>query len=484
MMRKPLLFLLCLSFFLCAAPPASNGEGVPIPPVPREMFSDRMYGFEYFLGPLGGRATLEKPSVAGEGDRLVVTAVLSPGILEHTDLSAGDVIVGVNGSPFKPEEHGVFALMRAYAEAASEKKASFSLLVERKEGRVEIPVKFKGFGIKYSPTAPAKCKRTAAILKRALDWLSEKRRTYDGSGPACSNKNNSRVVVSSVVGLALLASGAKGKSRAAALKKCRCIVLSQVGKEDLLPDKSWSQVNWNLAFGTIFLAELYARKKEPSLKKKLVELAAQIEANQKKTGGWAHGIGGVNGLGYCELNIVGALCVLALACCEKAGVKIDRRAIEKATDYFDRSTPQGCGLGYSVENRTNDAGRSAPAVLAYQVLGMEQDPFPARLAKHFRTHLEQVRHGHGTPSMHLGLAAIASWNMGKKVWDAFWERYRWHVLSVLAPEGCFTWFPTRESRAIGNGDKDMGLCWTTAWNILLLTAPESKLKILHCPSRR
>jgi hypothetical protein len=41
------------------------------------------------------------------------------------------------------------------------------------------------------------------------------------------------------------------------------------------------------------------------VKDRLFEVAKKLEANQEASGGWAHGPGGPNALGYLELEIVG-----------------------------------------------------------------------------------------------------------------------------------------------------------------------------------
>ena len=73
----------------------------------------------------------------------------------------------------------------------------------------------------------------------------------------------------------------------------------------------------------MFLAECYACHKDPTLKAKIQEVVRLLEGSQEDTGGWAHGPGGPNSLGYLELEVMSNLAVTALGLAKRIGCKVN-----------------------------------------------------------------------------------------------------------------------------------------------------------------
>ena len=101
-MKKALSITLTLLWLACAITNAERKAPA------NGMYPDRLYDFEYTLGPIGAMVKYLKPA-DGYADTLEILKITSPGILEHSDLLVGDRIAGIGGKKFKRSEQAVFA---------------------------------------------------------------------------------------------------------------------------------------------------------------------------------------------------------------------------------------------------------------------------------------------------------------------------------------------------------------------------------------
>ena len=147
----------------------------------------------------------------------------------------------------------------------------------------------------------------------ALAWLAE-RQLDDGGYPQTLSGRNGAVCATSVAGLAWLAGGSSleegphAENVAAARSFVESFVAEPTSGFGGSPgEANWDQTNWGLAHAAIFLGELHdahARPQRAPRDVALLRRSGSLETPGGESGGWAHGPGGPNALGYVELNIV------------------------------------------------------------------------------------------------------------------------------------------------------------------------------------
>ncbi|RMG18020.1 MAG: PDZ domain-containing protein [Planctomycetota bacterium] len=455
----------------CAAPTAAQGFGF-----------GKQEPDVVNLGVLGAGVDVQE-------ETLPVRLVLPGGPAAQAGLRVGDVIVGVAGARLQktadplagPVEQVIAAVERA---EATKKKPVVVLAVRRGAEEVQVSVRVPYLG-KHSRSCPSKCKKCARVVEQGLAFLA---RTQGPSGefPTDLGGKTGKVVVTSLGGLAFLSAGVK-PGRGGPLDRAARYVLSHVGKEEASPlagagGGNWNQVNWELAYGLMFLAEMAHRTGRPEFLQKCHELVTALERTQEASGGWAHGPGGPNALGYVELEIVSNYALLGMAAARGLGVELDAAKLSKALSWIEETSGGTGGVGYSTrpgQKGFGDAGRTAGAIVAFQALGAERHPFFRKMVGFYQGNLRKLPAGHVSPAMHLLAGAMAAHVLGKSAWKTYWKTYRTHVMGVRKPDGSFAPTPTHESRSLRNNtDRTVGPRWTTATYVLILTLHKGNLPAL------
>ena len=241
-------------------------------------------------------------------------------------------------------------------------------------------------------------------------------------------------------------------------------------------------MNWAYAYSPLFLSEMYKKTRSAAMAVKLQKWADRIAKNQEKSGGWAHGPGGPNALGYLELEVMSNWCLAALGAMKRLGIKVDKECIEKAIAYVRACSSADGGVGYSTrpgQKGMGDPGRTAGAITAFCLLGLRRHPFFPNMCNYFRRELRGIPSGHVSPVMHFTAGALASWHLGKREWSRFMKEFRIHFMTARRPDGSFAAIPTKETELTrSNTDLTLGDCWTTSSYALILSIPEERLSLL------
>src|SRR6185369_4209262 len=127
--------------------------------------------------------------------------------------------------------------------------------------------------------------------------------------------------------------------------------------------------NWGLVHATIFASEVLAHSPSDVVEKSLKGWADEVAKRQETSGGWAHGPGGKNGLGYIELNIVASLSVLGLGMASHEGWDPPAETVAKAKKYLQDSSGEDGGVGYSTasgQQGMGNIGRTGATWLGYR----------------------------------------------------------------------------------------------------------------------
>lgn len=487
--------LLLLSLILLAIAPPAAPQADTWPFGATAAFEKRDL---YNLGPLGAKASdaIEgEPERAGTGGRTVRTdpgaegpddgptqlkiEILYPGgPAASAGLQVGDIVVGAARKSF---DKGAFAplaggIVKAMAKAEG---GTLELRVVRGGKSMKVDVALPAMGKEFKK--PTSEKARVPALMRSLDWLAD-RQEESGGFPETLGGSTGAVVATSVAGLAWLAGGSSLDSgpHAAHLAKARSFVVQNVGKRGPRPDSdaNWNQENWAWVHAGIFLGELHGRSPSAELLAELETIKAGILRGVEESGGFGHGPGGPNALGYVELNIVTGLALSGLGMCQRAGCEIDEGALEKITAYIEASSGGG-GVGYSTREGQvgqGNIGRSAITWLGYRNLGLGKSKMAKAMGAYVKRNVQGYMDGHASLMQHVLFAGVAAQALGGKAEKAYWSAIERDMVLAMGPDGSFQPRPWSESLSMAsNSDVSFGDVWTTAcWAIVLGCKPDKK----------
>jgi hypothetical protein len=415
-------------------------------------------------------------------ERLRVELLYPEGPAATAGVVAGDVIVGVGTKRFSKEPLAAFAKALLKAESSSGKLV---LLVQKggagKAQKVEVAIPVSAVG--KAASKPTKGAGRKALADGGLAWLAKRQQENGGFKETLSGKNGA-VVQTSLAGLAWLGGGSdlengphKDNVRRAAGWVADNVTKLGEGKAGERGTKpSWSQSNWGYAHAAIFLGELHARTADRGVLTALHYCAKRLLETQESSGGWAHGPGGPNALGYVELNIVTGLALGGLGLAQQSGFEVPKEAIQRAEDYLIESGSGDGGVGYSTkpgQKGQGNIGRSAGTWLGYLALGRGKKPFGKKLGAYSARHADEVLGGHASLMQHILLAGVAAHVSGKAATKRYWAQCERDLVLARAPDGSFQPRPWSESLGMGsNSDVTFGEVWTTAaWAVVLVSQP-------------
>lgn len=419
-----------------------------------------------------------------QGTTLRVREVLAGGGAKQAGLSPGDEIVGAMGKRFAKD--GLLELYRAIEAAEGAKKRQpLVLTVLRAGSETELKVPVARLG-SCSKSCPNKCKRCDKVVKAALSFLA-KTQAGNGCFPTDLGGKTGLVVVTSLGGLAFMSAGIPPKPGTPAGR-----AVDYVLKNANTPDSggfgggggrgNWNQENWGHAYALCFLAEVAYKTRRKDVKAKVKELANKLLSTIEASGGWAHGPGGPNALGYLELEIVSNYALLGLGAARRLGIELDEAKLAKAMAWIESTASADGGVGYSHRSGQKgfgDPGRTAGALVAYVALGQKKRPFFKKMAGYYANHVGGLPEGHVSPAMHILAGAMAAHVLGKKARKVFRGNYQTLLLGQRRPDGSFGSMPTKESKQMSNNtDLTVGPRWTTASYVLALTLGRKKIPLL------
>ncbi|MHC4839823.1 MAG: DUF6288 domain-containing protein [Planctomycetota bacterium] len=429
----------------------------------------------YNLGPIGGKATMQKSPSKGIGSGLTVHDITSDGPAEKAGLKTGDMIIGAPKNFTANAYHELAKSIEAAEAQRKAKSAIVKLKVMRAGKEITVEVKVRHFG-KDASKFPAGDMRDT-IVDESLSWLA-KQQQGDGGWECHLSGENGRTVMTSLCGMAFLAAGhdsGSGKYKTNVLKAAKFVMLN-AGKESAFGANrggaNWNQTNWGLGYGGLFLAEANKASTIKGARDRLQEIADIICKNMESSGGFAHGPGGPNALNYLELEIVSNYCVAALGGAIANGCEVPKGKIEAALSFIEKCGGGKGGVGYSPRKGQvghGDPGRTGGAMMAFGAVGRDNHAYYKSMKGWLQGNFRKIIDGHVSPTMHHLSAAAAAWREGGKMWDGYWDTQRQECTMLRNPDSTFTGRPTAESAQMGrNNDMDLGAVWNTAhWTIIL-----------------
>ncbi|MCK5945058.1 MAG: hypothetical protein KAI24_23925, partial [Planctomycetes bacterium] len=408
--------------------------------------------------------------------RLVVKALYGGGPAQQAGLLLGDVVVGVGRKKFA-KAGGSFEVLADALVAAESKKGEVLLLVERGGASTKIACTIPTVGA--AAKKPSTGTQRRKIVDDACAFLAAQQQA-DGGFRATLGGVNGQVVNTCLAGLSWLAAGSTlaDGPHAQQLQKARDFVIAGLGQPDGFGgagggDANWDQTNWRFAYAGIFLGEL-AQRQEPddALREAVLQIATTLAARQEASGGFAHGPGGPNALGYLELNIVGGFVLSALGQCRRAGAEVDEQVVDRLVDYLEKSGGGSGGVAYSTKDGQigqPNVGRTAVSWLGLVGMGHGGKPFAKKMKKWLSRNVADVMGGHASLMQHVMLAGVAASALGGKAQKDYWKVMERDLTLCRCPDGSIQMRPWHESLNMqSNSDVTMGQIWSTAsWAIVL-----------------
>ncbi|GHC50094.1 DUF6288 domain-containing protein [Roseibacillus persicicus] len=315
----------------------------------------RQISHDWTLGPIGARGWCQVSKYGAEGTtkdsrQILITKVDSKGTAAEW-LQKGDVIIGVDETPFQSDARIAFAK----AISSAEEKGVFSLLRHR-DGQVtpiSIPLPTRP---PFANTAPFDCPKSAQILKEGCDHLASR-----GLGsPAIDTHLNA---------LALLATGDRAYKDE----------LEQHVKKTLARPLSADMplACWHFAFANLFLTEYYLITGDRYVLPEIRRLSGHLVAGQGPLGTWGHTFAEPTTdrlRGYGAVNAVGIPVAISLVLARECGqdfAGLDE-CIEQAATFFRRhvgigAIPYGDGPP-NLEYGHDDNGKNSAAAVFFSLL--------------------------------------------------------------------------------------------------------------------
>jgi len=338
------------------------------------------------------------------------------------------------------------------------------------------------------------------VVTKALDHLADELRAdphYETTRP---RSYYAPIIHAPLAGLAFAASGStRSRGRhAAALRTVLAYVMKNGGVRKPNQDAINKAVGGNICslthnagFNAMFLAQLLDREgaaakvkgakegakvklrfTEAQIRKKLRVCCRSLEEIQLPNGGWQHGSGGRNMLGYTHLMAATVTAMNGLAMAQQVGVKVKPATVKKGIAYIRKATSGG-HVGYAVGNRGSfSAGRNAAVLQIFRRLGLGKDALVAPVLAMLTKNLAKAGTGHGSPVWHLFYAGLATANLDPEGRAHFDDLYRARLIDGQQADGTIR-APEAPGTKPGKGEENRvwGALYTTPLIAMTLLAP-------------
>lgn len=347
-------------------------------------------------------------------------------------VNVDDVILGVEGRPFKDDARKSLAL--AIQDAETDAKGGVLKLTVSRGGQVlELALKLAVMGY-YSDTAPWNCAKSKLILDEACKVLEKEELKTNWTG--------------SIQGLALLATGNPDY-----LPKLRDFARSLAALEvdpDKKPDGTTWGNTWDLGYRNLFLCEYFLITRDREVLPAIEKSTLSLTRGQSMYGTFGHGFAGLTEDGkfngsvppYGPVNMAGLPANLSIILGKKCGVKSPEvdQAISRAAGFFGYYAGKGA-IPYGEHEpwpyHENNGKCSLTAVM-FAAMGNKpkETDFFARMATAGYANREYGHTGQGFGYLWSALGAAVG---GHEAAAAFFRKASWHHDLVRRSDGSFTY---------------------------------------------
>lgn len=314
---------------------------------------------------------------------------------------------------------------------------------------------------------------TQRAIDQALAWLASQQDMEIGSFRSSSNHYRRNVAVTSLCGLAFLASGSTpgrgpyGKN----VNKVVDYILSQTKPNGYIINERHKSHGpmYGHGFSTLFLAEVYGMSLDPQVKVKLEKAVQLIINSQHRDGGWRYNpqpeIPDVS-VTVCQL--------MALRAARNAGISVPKETVDKCIDYVKRCQNADGGFRYQLTQHADSRfPRSAAGVVAFYNAGIFEGPAVSRGLNYLKRHAPHGDIPRYQSHYFYGhyYAIQAMWHAGGSHWEQWYPAIRNELLNKrYTPGGGKDGYWTDHSHCHE---------YATAMALLILQTPNNYLPIFQ-----
>jgi len=365
---------------------------------------------------------------------------------------------------------------------------------------LEVQIKRDGKKQTIALTLPLHEIDVLVATTNALDYLSDEVQDDPKLEKTRPRAFYAPIIYAPLSGLAFLSGGSTRSTgrHSAALRTLLAYVMEHGGRRKAAQDAINKAVGGNICslthnagYSAMFLAQLIDSEgredaatplqfSHAEIREKLRACCKALEKIQLENGGWQHGSGGANMLGYTHLMAATVTAMNGLAMAKQVGVDESDTAIERGLAYIRKATKDG-RVGYAVGNRGSfSAGRNAGVFQLMVRLGLQEDDLVEPMKAMLITNIDKAGTGHGSPVWHLFYVGLAAADIGPDASARFDALYRGFLLrgqaddgSILAPEAAGT------KPGTGEENRVWGTLYTTPLIVLALRAPYRRHLLLY-----
>jgi hypothetical protein len=329
----------------------------------------------------------------------------------------GDVIVGVNGPKFQSNPRREMA---AAIDKSEGKAMRGRLLLELKGGK-KAELQLKAYG-DFSPTAPANCAKTKALVTAVADQLITDEKQLQGD-------------ILAIGWMGLMATGEKKyldfvkanlpKQKWANPDRARMLDIVNGGKDG-------GYVGWYWGYELIALSEYYLLTGDKSVLPGIEAYAIALSKGQDAAGIWGHRMTSPKRRGrlpgYAHINQPSLTCFMGLTLAQACGVKDPelQRAIEKCRGFYNTFVGKGTipyGVSRADSRDYNNNGMSGSAAIAMSFVG---DKKAAKFfSRQVATDYDRLETGHATHFFNVLWSPLGANVAGPEVTSEYHQRSRW-----------------------------------------------------------
>ncbi len=263
------------------------------------------------------------------------------------------------------------------------------------------------------------------LAKLAQMQLPDGSWTYSGQG--------GDVGITALAGIAFLAGGnlpgrgAYGDN----VEKATEYILAHVRRDGYI--SSGNSQMYQHGFATLFLAEVYGMSPSDEVKAKLKMAVRLIESCQNSEGGWRYNPQPV------DADISVTICqIMALRAARNAGIKVDKRVIDRGILYVKACQLADGGFAYQAGSQGSGYARTAAGVCSLYYAGAYGDNAITRGLQYLHTHNGFT--GEASYHFHYGhyYAAQAMFQAGGDYWKKYYTTIRENLVKSQRADGSWT----------------------------------------------
>ena len=299
---------------------------------------------------------------------------------------------------------------------------------------------------------------TQQAIEKGLLYLAK---TQQSDGSWTYSGQGGEVGITGLAGIAMMAGGnVPGRGQYGDnVEKATQYILAHVRPDGYI--NAGNSQMYSHGFATLFLAEVYGMSPSEEVKSKLKLAVRLIESCQNAQGGWRYQPQPF------DADISVTICqIMALRSARNAGIKVDKRVIDRGILYVKACQNADGGFAYQANSSGSNYARTAAGVCSLYYAGVYGDPAITRGLEYL--YKVPARGGEADAYFHYAhyYASQAMFQAGGKYWKKYYPEMREFLVKTQQSDGSWRGGPTLGA-------------YPTAMSCIVLEIPYRYLPILQ-----